>query len=157
MANKDMTSDLLANIDNIDKSSFADDDSRLDALRKAEALVRRLEKPWESTVRVVWTQNVIMSAIRIAADLSLLQRLSKMPQTHAQLAEKVNCEAALLLRILRQLTVGGVIEQLGDEDAWIETEWARALADPDGLINGINFFYDIEIHGLAVLPGYLRQ
>ncbi|KAK4500910.1 hypothetical protein PRZ48_009102 [Zasmidium cellare] len=157
MANQETVSSLLSNIDNIDKSSFDNDASRLEALRKAQALVQRLEKPWESTVRIVWTQNVIMSSIRIAQDLDLFAHLSETPQTHIQLAQKVDCEDALLLRLLRQLAVGGVIEQQNDEDAWVETDWSRALADPDGLINGISYFYDIATHGLTAPPEYLRR
>lgn len=157
MASQENVSAVLSHMDSIDKSSFGDDASRLVALQKAEALVQRLEKPWEGTVRVVWTQNVVMRAIRIASDLKLFEHLSEIPQTHGGLARQVDCQDILLLRILRQLAVGGVIEQVGEEDAWIETDWSGALADPDGLINGIQFFYDIEIHGLTALPEHLRR
>lgn len=50
------TSDLVQQLENVDQSSFPDDNSRIEVLRAAQKLCRRLETPFEWVMRMTWQE-----------------------------------------------------------------------------------------------------
>lgn len=144
-------------IPDIDRTHFnGDEPSRLQALAQAKALVDRLESPWEKMIRMVWTEPILLIALRAAADIDLFAKVDEQPHSSAQLAEATGSDAALLRRILRLLASMKVIRETG-VDQFVATDFSSQLRAEDGLVRGIYHFYDTGIPQLEKLPDYLQK
>ena len=141
----------------IDESAFADDELGRSALLKAaQGLVQRLERPYERMMRMVWTEPILMIAVKIACDLDLFSHLSNGSKTTEQLAIGTGADALLIRRVLRLLGTSGIVEEVG-LDTYAKNDFSTALADPNGIRNGIEHFYHKCIVQLEKLPAYFQE
>ncbi|KAK5138106.1 hypothetical protein LTR08_004800 [Meristemomyces frigidus] len=149
--------DTLSSLSNVDRRTFGDDEStRMQALSEARALVARLEKPWESVDRMVWSQPTLMLTVKTASDMGIFAALTSSPQNSEQLGNATGADPILVSRLLRMLAVGFVIQEV-DVDTYIASEFSNALGDGQGIVNGIHHFYDVGVQQMAALPAYLQK
>ncbi|KAF2217997.1 hypothetical protein CERZMDRAFT_92625 [Cercospora zeae-maydis SCOH1-5] len=163
---QDETSFDLATLRNLNKTSLPSETSRIAALNEARALVRRLEQPWERMYDIAWTYPAFIASFRVAKDVNAFEYLSSVPQSSAQLAERIDAvggadvDPVLLRRVLRVLVLEGIVgvaEGEGKEDMYVETEMSRALKDPEGVVTGLDVYLLAGIQQERRLPEFLRE
>ncbi|KAF9886976.1 hypothetical protein FE257_010717 [Aspergillus nanangensis] len=132
--------------------------SRLQLLKSARALVRTLETPKESIVRLCWAEPNLYSAIYTAISLGLFPMLSRegdSPKTVSQLGAWSGADPVLLGRILRHLAAMGTIEETGP-DEYQHTNLSRSLAT-DKYGSGFSWIAQGVIPSIYQLPQYLQD
>lgn len=147
----------MATLRSLDKSSFPDEADRLTALEEARALVRRLERPSERMYDLAWVQPAFLTSFRTAQDLNLFSHLSSTPQSASDLAEQIHASSDLLSRLLRVLVKEHVIAESPDAaNTYVDTEFSQALKDPDGIITGLDVYYQASLPQHRRMPEYFR-
>lgn len=106
--------DAIANLHSIDASCFTSDLQRRQAIQEAQALISRLETPYETSARLNVSYSATLVCLKTALDLKLFQAwLSKndgSPCTANELRELVpQCDGVLFARILRHLVSSNII------------------------------------------------
>lgn len=146
--------DLISQLNSTNSSDFTDDSSRISLLNAARSLVSRLERPWERIYRLAICDPTIFESLKIARDVNLFPHLSaSTPKPASALANATSTDPAFLSRILRVLVVAQCIAETGP-DAYIANDFTLAMQDPNGLVRGIDLFYDQGLPYISRLPAY---
>ncbi|KAK4544028.1 hypothetical protein LTR36_004526 [Oleoguttula mirabilis] len=149
--------DTIAGLSDIDRASFGENESgRMQALLEVRALVERLEKPWETVVRMVWTQPTLLLTVKTASEMGLFAALSSTPQDGKQIGHSTGADPILASRLLRMLAAGAIVQEVG-VDTYIACDFSRALRDRQGIMSGIHHFWDVGVQQVEKLPAYLRR
>ncbi|EAT86515.1 hypothetical protein SNOG_06684 [Parastagonospora nodorum SN15] len=119
-------------LNEISLSSLKDESQRSKALLAAYALVARLETPWETTARLCMGQPALGATLKVCMDLQLFERwhdVGDKSMSSTELAELVQCEAALLERFVRHLASSNMLNEtsIGIFDP---TPFTKSLLDP---------------------------
>ncbi|KAK8124333.1 S-adenosyl-L-methionine-dependent methyltransferase [Apiospora kogelbergensis] len=149
---------FIHSIKDVNRSSFAFDGDRIQALRAAYALVSRLETPWDTVARLVLTEPALDATLKVLRDLKLFEKWDQAgadhPQTAATLAEMTSCDPALLSRMLRHLAATNLLEEVSG--AYRQTTFTKSLVEP---VFGawIDYLYDATMPCFYKMPEYLMQ
>ena len=73
---------LVSQLSSITISSLADDQARRTLLLAAQKLVQKLERPFETTVRMALHEPITMIAVKIGLDMGILSDLSDEKKTY---------------------------------------------------------------------------
>ncbi|KAJ9137573.1 putative O-methyltransferase [Pleurostoma richardsiae] len=128
------------------------DRSRL--LEAARSLVRALETPRETIIRLGWAETTLYACIDTGIKIGLFGQLSN-ANTLRELATLTGTEESLLNRILKHLSAMGIVREIGP-DRYEHTNLSRSLAHPkyaDGfpcIANGVT-------PAIYKLPEYLAR
>ncbi|RAL16176.1 S-adenosyl-L-methionine-dependent methyltransferase [Aspergillus homomorphus CBS 101889] len=125
--------DFVHSIKNIDRSSFAYDGDRVNALREAYALISRLETSWDTVARLCITQPALNAVLKVSQDLHLFEKWLEVgdeaEQSTAQLAELTGSDPMLLCRILRHLAACNIIVEVSP-DHYKQSAFSKSLLEP---------------------------
>ncbi|KAI0506275.1 S-adenosyl-L-methionine-dependent methyltransferase [Xylaria bambusicola] len=151
--------DVAKLISRIDVSTFANEEQRAEAVAAAQALVSRLETPWEFIMRTCMGQPALGAALKIGNDLDLFQKWQDeghLEMTFQELTVMIpSCEPDLLYRILGHLAANHVLQETSIA-VFKPTPLSIAFASP--VYNEwMNHFYDALIPVFSKLPIYLAQ
>ncbi|KAI8241487.1 hypothetical protein K4K55_012325 [Colletotrichum sp. SAR 10_96] len=150
---------FVSSIEHVNSSSFSNEGDRMKALLAAQALLVRLESPWDTAVRLNMTQPALGAAIRTVKDLELFERWNEHgngPLTSGQAAEIIGgkCDPALLYRLLRLLAANHLLEEpsLG---IFKPTQFGVAITAP--VFNGLfSSYYNLILPIYAKLPKFFE-
>ncbi|KAF6841062.1 o-methyltransferase [Colletotrichum musicola] len=151
---------FLENVKNIDAASFQNEGERMQALLAAQALLARLESPWDTAVRLNMTQPALGAAIKTALDLKLFEAWLAQGNgalTSEQAAELIGgkCDSALLYRLLRLMAANHLVEEVG-VGRFKPTQFGIALTAP--VFHGLfNTYYDLILPTYVSLPSFLAS
>ncbi|KAL2219261.1 o-methyltransferase [Thermoascus aurantiacus ATCC 26904] len=112
--------------------SHNDRRGRLQLLRAARSLVRALETPRETIIRLCWAEGTLYAAIDTAIRMGLFSLMASddcSPKKVDELASRTGAEPALLSRIMKHLATMGIIQETGP-DEYRPTNLSRTLAVP---------------------------
>ncbi|KKK23147.1 hypothetical protein AOCH_002289 [Aspergillus ochraceoroseus] len=132
--------------------------TRQQLLKSARALVRALETPKETIIRLCWAEPNLYSSIYTAISLGLFPLLSRdgdSPKTVSQLGAWSGADPVLLSRILRHLAAMGTIQETG-LDEYQHTNLSRSLAT-DKYGSGFSWIAQGVIPTIYHLPKYLKE
>ena len=96
------SSEILAQLRTVDGKTFESESERRLAVAEAHSLISRLETPWESVFRYVWTYPTLMATIEIAQNLDLFRKWKAAgggPRTETELHQMVSCDSDLFGKI----------------------------------------------------------
>ncbi|KAI1379218.1 S-adenosyl-L-methionine-dependent methyltransferase [Hypoxylon crocopeplum] len=150
---------FVQSIEGIDRSSFAFDGDRIQALRAAYALVSRLETSWDTVARLVLTEPALGASLKVARDLQLFEKWHEggedSPQTDAQLAELTGCDSLLLSRMLRHLAATNLLKETSP-GTYQQTAFTKSLLEP---VFGAwaDYLYDATLPCFYKMPEYLAK
>lgn len=148
---------LVESLSGINKTSFTNDDSRMQTLEAAKTLVHRLEEPWERVYDFVICHPTVLECLRTAQYLDLFSHLSpNTGKSNKELATATGADPALLQRILRVLVVWQYVNER-NIDEYTATDHSTALADPNGLQGALDIFFHPErTASVNRLPDYFK-
>ncbi|EQB57146.1 hypothetical protein CGLO_02783 [Colletotrichum gloeosporioides Cg-14] len=150
---------FVSSIEDVSSSSFSNESDRMKALLAAQALLVRLESPWDTAVRLNMTQPALGAAIRTVKDLELFERWNEHgnePLTSTQAAEIIGgkCDRALLYRLLRLLAANHLLEEVS-LGTFKPTQFGVAITAP--VFNGLfSSYYDLILPIYAKLPKFFE-
>ncbi|KAH0424693.1 hypothetical protein CcaCcLH18_11415 [Colletotrichum camelliae] len=150
---------FVRSIENVNSSSFSNESDRMKALLAAQALLARLESPWDTVVRLNMTQPALGAAIRTVKDLELFERWNEHgngPLTSAQAAEIIGnkCDPALLYRLLRLLAANHLLEEVS-LGTFKPTQFGVATTAP--VFNSLfSSYYSLILPIYAKLPKFFE-
>ncbi|KAK2752486.1 o-methyltransferase [Colletotrichum kahawae] len=143
---------FVRSIENVNSSSFSNESDRMKALLAAQALLARLESPWD-------TVPALGAAIRTVKDLELFERWNEHgngPLTSAQAAEIIGnkCDPALLYRLLRLLAANHLLEEVS-LGTFKPTQFGVATTAP--VFNSLfSSYYSLILPIYAKLPKFFE-
>lgn len=147
---------LAETLNSIHKSTFHDEKSRMEVAIAARQLADRIERPWERMYSMIISVPQTIIALKVATNVGLWPCLSTTPQTSAELAKKTGADREFLRRILRMLITMGVVEEVAI-DKFIETDLSKALADPNGLVRGLDIHHKFGCPQMQRVPEYFKH
>ncbi|EMC97863.1 hypothetical protein BAUCODRAFT_137695 [Baudoinia panamericana UAMH 10762] len=151
------TASVISSLSSVKRQNFANDESaRVHALGEARALMLRLQRPWERVYDMMWLDPITSVTAKISADMGIFSALSAQPQTSHDLASKTGTDGALVTRFCRLLAARQIIKE-DDVDKFSHLEFSEALADPNGVVNGIHHHYDLPALYAPKAPAYFRE
>ncbi|RMJ27777.1 O-methyltransferase [Aspergillus sp. HF37] len=133
-------SSLPKMLDDIDKSTFAVERDRIQALAAAYALVSRLETPWDTVARLCMTEPALGASLKMTVE---------------QLAKLAGCDGFLVGRILRHLVATNVIDEVSPGQ-YQQTAFSTALLQPV-IGEWVNYLYDAATPCFHKMPEYLGK
>ncbi|KAF6799563.1 o-methyltransferase [Colletotrichum sojae] len=151
---------FLENVKDINASSFENEGERMQALLAAQALLARIESPWDTAVRLNMTQPALGAAIKTALDLKLFEAWLAQGNgalTSEQAADLVGgrCDPALLYRLLRLMAANHLVEEVG-VGKFKPTQFGIALTAP--AFHGLFYtYYDLILPTYVSLPSFLAS
>ncbi|KAL9092356.1 MAG: hypothetical protein Q9159_000864 [Coniocarpon cinnabarinum] len=152
-------SSFNTDVEHLDSSSFKDEESRRAALDAARSLVRRLEKPMESMLRMCWVEPSHAFALKTAVDLKLFEVLGRdgkdSEKSVRELADATNADPILVHRLCRLLAAMDTIREV-DEGVFAPN--ALSLANMNRPVSAaIDFLWDISAPPFQTYPRYLKE
>ena len=147
---------LVSQLASITKSTFPNDKARIAMLVAAQKLVQQLELPFEKTVRMAMRDPHLMIGVKTALDMKLFSMIGSERKTCQEIARSTNADPQLVKRIARLLAASSVLEEV-DVDTYANTDFSKAMIDPSGLCNAIQYFYNLGLPQVAKLPSYLKK
>ncbi|KAG5926349.1 hypothetical protein E4U53_003104 [Claviceps sorghi] len=151
---------LLAAVEGISASSFANEDERIRARDALFEALRRVQSPWDIVWEHNWVNLATNASVKTLIDAGVFSKWAQQghaPQTSAQLAELVGVPVAVIRRMLRQIAGQHLVTETA-EDTFAPTAWARALAEDEAMpsIYG-NFYSELMVPMFVSLPSFLRH
>lgn len=134
-----------------------DERSRNDIVSVCFKLAQELEAPSEFFVRTIWEAPSQLAAIRTALDMDLFHHVNAegFLKTAARLAQAVNADPILMIRLLRVLASTGVVHAT-NTDQFTSTPLSIALVDPVH-VTATKFGLDWHIPSNLAGPAYFRE
>lgn len=80
---------LVLQLSSIGKSSFANDQERRTLLLAAQKLVQNLERPFETTTRMVLREPITMTAVKVGLDSGIFSTIGDKHMNSLQLAQAI--------------------------------------------------------------------
>ncbi|KAF9873973.1 hypothetical protein CkaCkLH20_08707 [Colletotrichum karsti] len=159
--NSDSTfASFINSIENVGSASFSNEGERRQALQAAQALLVRLESPWDTAMRLNMSQPAVGAALRIFKDLKVFERWHEQgnePLTSAQLAGIIEekCDPTLLYRLLRLLAANHLVEEVS-VGTFRPSQFGTAITAPlfDGLFKS---YYELILPIYLNLPKFLAS
>lgn len=169
---------LIASLQGIDASSFANEAERIRARDAVFEALRRIQSPWDLAWDQNWANPATNAAIQTLAEAGVFKKWAEAgdePITCTKLAELTGADAllirmfAVLLRMhgqdtdtpvgrMMRLIAGQCLVTETAEDTYARTPWAKALADDPAFASMYGGFYhelnNPLFHGL---PAYLKK
>ncbi|KAL0938432.1 o-methyltransferase [Colletotrichum truncatum] len=151
---------FIQNIENVNFDSFNDEGERMQALSATQALLARLESPWDTTVRLNMTQPALGAALKTVNDLQLFQKWHEHGNgslTSTQAAEIVGgkCDARLLYRLLRLMAANHIVKE-GPLGTLQPTQFSMSITAP--VFHGLfNSYYNLILPIYAHLPRFFEK
>ncbi|KAI0005241.1 O-methyltransferase-domain-containing protein [Xylariaceae sp. FL0662B] len=151
---------LLANLRQIDASSFADEAERVRARDLLFETLRKVQSPWDIAWDHVWVNPATNAAIKTLIDAGVFKKWEEIggkPTTCDEFAELTGADAVLLRRMMRCIEGQNLVVETA-EDTYARTPWAETLArDPSfpGMYCG--FYHELNSPMFRTLPYYLQK
>ncbi|KAG5919299.1 hypothetical protein E4U42_006563 [Claviceps africana] len=151
---------LLAAVEGVSASSFANEEERIQARDALFEALRRVQSPWDIVWEHNWVNTATNASVKTLIDAGVFTKWAEQghgPQTSAQLAELVGLPVEVIRRMLRQISGQHLVTETA-EDTFAPTTWARALAEDEALpsIYG-NFYSELMVPMFVSLPSFLRH
>lgn len=152
------TKTLANHLDSINRSNVGSEAERCRLLASAQALIARLQTPWETLRTYTTTNSGVAAALKVCLDLQLFTKWRDMTTGSLDikaLAELSKTDGVLLERFLRHL----VSVHLLDEPAagvYSQTQFTLALCEPR-YSAWIGYLYDSMIPVFHTLPSFLAD
>jgi len=150
--------DIVSTLRGVNASSFDDMEERRTAISETRALLSRLETPWDTAVRLCHEMPALLTCLKTAIDLQLLEKWladnDGAKHTAAELAKLVGCDASLLSRLLRHMAACNVLF-VDAEGCYEMTPYMRSLVEEDlaSVILHAYMLTPVRLH----LPQYLKE
>ncbi|KAI9645579.1 hypothetical protein NHQ30_006321 [Ciborinia camelliae] len=139
-----------------DESFESNPKSKQEAVRLSKALTATLEEPENVAMELYYSIFLPMSA-RVAADLNLFEHIANQdgPITVAQLSSLSGAEELLIKRILRPLSEGKFVKEVGEE-TWEATPITRAMT-MKGIAAGHRMMFETSMVAVIKAPKYFKE
>ncbi|KAI1180228.1 O-methyltransferase-domain-containing protein [Nemania sp. FL0916] len=149
---------LLLELNALKCGSFASTAQRVQVKDALLAALSRIETPWETALRLVFTEPAIGAALKICYDVDLFKKwiddLGAMPADSEALAKLVGVDEVLLSRLLQHLAATHILLKTAS-GRYIPTAFSAALATSE-LGSTVPFLYQTTLPGYSNLPGFLK-
>ena len=149
---------FVETLSSLDGDSFSNDTERFMALNALARLTGRLERPWETGLKLGWMMPAFTACLKIGVDLDLFHKWDELgpgAKTSKQLAAMTNADPFFLARILRHLAGMHALEELA-EDTYELTPFTKALAKP-GVMDILPFLFAVNGPGFMNLPAFCQS
>ncbi|KAI1081062.1 O-methyltransferase [Whalleya microplaca] len=151
---------VLANLREIDASSFTNEAERVrvrDALFEA---LRKVQSPWDIAWDHNWVNGATNAAIKTLIDAGVFKKWEETggkPTTCDEFAKLTGADAVLIRRMMRCIAGQNLVVETA-EDTYARTPWAKALAQDTsfpGMYGG--FYHELNNPMFRTLPFYLKE
>ncbi|KAI9711821.1 MAG: hypothetical protein M1820_001966 [Bogoriella megaspora] len=134
----------------------SDDAARKRLLAATMAANGQLESPLEAVWKLIMSPHA-PSALMTVINMGVIKALasSSNPMTAEQLSQVTGGDKTLIVRLLRPLTVQGVVAEV-DSELYAATPITKLLTDPV-IVGGYTFMFSCPTHSLSLMPGYLQN
>ncbi|KAH8691903.1 putative hydroxyindole O-methyltransferase [Talaromyces proteolyticus] len=156
----DSVSGLLEELKVFDDDLELNEQNRLQMLQVARALVRALETPQETVLRLCWAEPTLYGAIIMAIDTGLFRHMNRcpdLPMTARNLSEFTGVDPTLLKRgrIMKHLAAMGVIHEYGP-DEYLPNKLSRTLS-LEKYADGFPCMANGAMRAIYKLPEYFKK
>ncbi|KHN93708.1 O-methyltransferase, family 2 [Metarhizium album ARSEF 1941] len=142
----------------ISRESFATNRDRIEAVNACQALLTRLQDPFERVWEIVIDVPALTASVKLCLDIGLFQSWKESGDTQQScrdLAKMIGFKQVdVLSRILKHLAAHAVVEEV-TADTYKQTRFSDALLTSAGA--GIDYFYDTSAKLYLNLPEYFRS
>ncbi|KAI5204008.1 hypothetical protein E4T38_04842 [Aureobasidium subglaciale] len=163
------TSELIRAMRQVDKRQISVAE-KSELVSAAQDLILEVERPWDTILRIGWSQPSLPATLCTLIDLKLFERWVASDdevQSASDLGEMVDCDPDLMSmnyaniimsvesRLLQNLVSHQLLGNPGP-DSYSLTDFTRSLADPDQSA-AFPFIYEVKSPTYASLPRYLKN
>ncbi|KAL2267367.1 hypothetical protein VTJ83DRAFT_4644 [Remersonia thermophila] len=151
---------LIANLEGISASSFANEAERIRARDAVFEALRRIQSPWDIAWDHVWVSGAINACVATLINIGVFAKWAEIggePVTCTRLAELTGADELLIRRMMRVISGQHLITEVA-LDTYARTPWAKRFAeDPAfGSMYG-GFYHELNNPMFRSLPAYLKS
>lgn len=129
---------------------------RLALLESARALVREIEKPHETIMRMCYHDHALFMATKVLGDLGVFKQIASasQPMTAVELAKETSASQTLLERLLKHCSQAHLVHETGP-DTYAANDVTRCLATP-GAQGAVDDTFQI-MKVVGSFPDFLKE
>ncbi|KFY81900.1 hypothetical protein V500_10979 [Pseudogymnoascus sp. VKM F-4518 (FW-2643)] len=151
---------LIANLQEISGSSFANEAERVRARDALFEALRKVQSPWDIVWDHNWVNGATNASVKTLIDADVFKKWAECggsPKTCAELSELTGADELLIKRMMRQISGQHLVIETA-EDTFAPTPWAKALATDPALSAVYGEFYaQLNSPMFKSLPYFLKE
>ncbi|KAL1842331.1 hypothetical protein VTJ49DRAFT_5499 [Mycothermus thermophilus] len=151
---------LIANLEGISASSFANEAERIRARDAVFEALRRIQSPWDIAWDQVWVSGAINACVSTLIEAGVFTKWAEAggePITCARLAELTGADELLIRRMMRAIAGQHLVIEVAP-DTYARTAWAKTLVEDKAFPNIYRgFYHELNNPMFLTLPAYLKS